>query len=428
MAYIKKKSERKFKITVCNGYKVNGQKRMKAQTITVPSSVPKRGIQQYVMAEAERIEKKFKYGVEESDQTHFDQYAENWLKRQEPFFKATTYAGYKRNLDIVYPLIGGIPLAKLLPMTLEEMCKELRKRPGRGGNCIKETTVQKYLETVSSVLEDAKENDIIPFNPAHRVRKKHFEKEVQHIPQKYEMSKLMRAIQNEPILYAVQFISNMGSTESFQTLSENIPYHTRCILVNFQTLMLVASFYITVNSKSSNKITAASFHIQGTPGLYGNIPAVCLVHNVFYRYGEIICSVIFRVYIVIDGDKTDAVGRKYPTHITARLYVLTPQAGKVFLCQVGTKKILRIYKPFIGGQPPVNGLRFLYALLPFFVRRFLYAASNASIIGVTGSSLSCLDRYSNRMPLSRNFRSNLMKEEVSRLIREVSRVRIVPMS
>ena len=205
MAYIKKKSERKFKITVCNGYKGNGQKRMKAQTITVPSSVPKRGIQQYVMAEAERIEKKFKYGVEESDQTHFDQYAENWLKRQEPFFKATTCAGYKRNLDIVYPLIGGIPLAKLLPMTLEEMCEELRKRPGRGGNCIKETTVQKYLETVSSVLEDAKKNDIIQFNPAHRVRKKHFEKEVQHIPQKYEMGKLMRAIQNEPILYRAYY-------------------------------------------------------------------------------------------------------------------------------------------------------------------------------------------------------------------------------
>ena len=46
MAYIKKKSERKFKITICNGYKVNGQKRMKAQTITVPSTVPKRGIPQ----------------------------------------------------------------------------------------------------------------------------------------------------------------------------------------------------------------------------------------------------------------------------------------------------------------------------------------------------------------------------------------------
>ena len=102
MAYIKQKSERKYKITVCNGYKVNGQKRMKAQTITVPPEVPKRGIQQYVMAEAERIEKKFKYGIEENDQTHFDRYAESWLKRQEPYFKATTLAGYKRNLEIAY--------------------------------------------------------------------------------------------------------------------------------------------------------------------------------------------------------------------------------------------------------------------------------------------------------------------------------------
>ena len=185
MAYIKKKSERKYKITVCNGYNVNVQKRMKAQTITVPSSVPKRGIQQYVMAEAERIEKKFKYGIEENDQTHFDRYAESWLKRQEPYFKATTLAGYKRNLEIVCPFIGGIPLAKIRPLTLEEMCEELRKRPGRGGNRIKETTVLKYLETVSSVLEDAKKNDIIPFNPAHRVRKNHFENGVQHIPQKY---------------------------------------------------------------------------------------------------------------------------------------------------------------------------------------------------------------------------------------------------
>lgn len=98
-----------------------------------------------------------------------------------------------------------LPLAKLLPMTLEEMCEELRKRPGRGGNCIKETTVQKYLETVSSVLEDAKKNDIIPFNPAHRVRKKHFEKEVQHIPQKYEIRKLMQAIRDEPILYRAYY-------------------------------------------------------------------------------------------------------------------------------------------------------------------------------------------------------------------------------
>mgnify|MGYP000517904000 CR=1 FL=1 len=156
------------------------------------------------MAEAERIEKKFKYGVEESDQTHFEQYAENWLKRQQPFFKATTYAGYKRNLDIVYPLIGGIPLAKLLPMTLEEMCEELRKRRD-----VVETASRKQRcrNTRNGFFGAGRcqENDIIPFNPAHRVRKKHFEKEVQHIPQKYEIRKLMQAIRDEPILYRAYY-------------------------------------------------------------------------------------------------------------------------------------------------------------------------------------------------------------------------------
>ena len=130
---------------------------------------------------------------------------------------------------------------------------------------------------------------------------------------------------------------------------------------------------------------------------------------------------------VIHGDVADSVSWEKVLNPMPRLQIVPPQSAEVFLCQVGTKKILRIYKPFIGGQPPVNGLRFLYALLPFFVRRFLYTASNASIIGVTGSSLSGLDRYSNRMPFSLNFRSNLMKEEASRLIREASRVRIVPM-
>ena len=128
-----------------------------------------------------------------------------WGRRFQVLVATHMNTDNKRNLDIVYPLIGGIPLAKLRPMTLEEMCEELRKRPGRGGKCIKETTVQKYLETVSSVLEDAKKNDIIPFNPAHRVRKKHFEKEVQHIPQKYEIRKLMQAIRDEPILYRAYY-------------------------------------------------------------------------------------------------------------------------------------------------------------------------------------------------------------------------------
>ena len=94
--------------------------------------------------------------------------------------------------------------------------------------------------------------------------------------------------------------------------------------------MLIAGFYITVNGKGSDKITAAAFHIQGAPGLYRNIPAVCLIHNIFDRDGKVIGSIGFRVHVIIDGDKTDAVSREHPAHITASFYVFASQAGKVF--------------------------------------------------------------------------------------------------
>ena len=121
----------------------------------------------------------------------------------------------------------------------------------------------------------------------------------------------------------------MGSAEPLQPLSENIPHHVSGVFVNFQALVLITGFYISVDGKRTHKITAAPFHIQGAPGLNGNVPAVCLVHNVFYRNREIVGSVILCVHVIIDGDKADAVGGKYPAHIASGLYVLTPQAGEV---------------------------------------------------------------------------------------------------
>ena len=63
-----------------------------------------------------------------------------------------------------------------------------------------------------------------------------------------------------------------------------------------------------------------------------------------------------RINVVRNCYKTDIVLREKFFGQAAHLNVITSQAAEVFLCQVGTKKFLRIYKPFIGGQPPVNGL------------------------------------------------------------------------
>ena len=65
MASIKQLDERRYKITVSNGYRPNGKKISKAKTIQVPPGVPKRGIGQYVVHAAEELERSFKTGYAE---------------------------------------------------------------------------------------------------------------------------------------------------------------------------------------------------------------------------------------------------------------------------------------------------------------------------------------------------------------------------
>ena len=206
MAYIQQRGERRYKITVCNGYKPNGQKRMQARTVDVPKEVPKRGIRQYVMAEAERLEKRFRTGIDQSENTRFEDYANRWLERMAKRYKVSTLEGYRRMLEAVYPTIGGLPLCKIRPMVLEELCEDLRHRPSRNGKMMSENTVHKYLDTISTVLQDAVKNDILLYNPAHRVDKLRVKKPQQRIPQAWEMQKLLQCILQEPLLYRVYYL------------------------------------------------------------------------------------------------------------------------------------------------------------------------------------------------------------------------------
>ena len=125
-----------------------------AQTITVPSSVPSAVIQRYVAARRAR-RKKFKYGVEATD--HSGITPKIGLKQRNRSLRLP-YAGYKHNLDIVYPLIGDIRLQ--LSRDARNV-RELRKRGAMVG--LHQGNYCRYLETVSSVLESTK-NSIIPFN------------------------------------------------------------------------------------------------------------------------------------------------------------------------------------------------------------------------------------------------------------------------
>ena len=131
MASIKQLDERRYKITVSNGYRPNGKKISKAKTIQIPPGVPRRGIGQYVAHAAEELERSFKTGYAEDGEMTFEEFASRWLKRQTKY-APSTIAAYRRMLEVVYPMIGGIRLNKLRPMALENMLSVLRKRKHYG--------------------------------------------------------------------------------------------------------------------------------------------------------------------------------------------------------------------------------------------------------------------------------------------------------
>lgn len=204
MASIKKKSERKYKITISNGYRSGGSKIAKAKTITVPDSVSRRGINQYVAHAAEEFEREVKLGYSEDGDMTFEEYATRWLGRQTKYAPGTI-GGYRKALEKVYPIIGHIKLCRLRPITLENMCAELRQRKWRG-KIIKETTVQKYLTTVSAVLRDAKKNEIIQKNPARMIDLPDTEKVKQVIPTDAQAKEIINLLLDEPEHFKIFYV------------------------------------------------------------------------------------------------------------------------------------------------------------------------------------------------------------------------------
>ena len=207
MASIKKLDERRYKITVSNGYRPNGKKICEAKTIQVPASVPKRGISQFVAHAAEELERSFKTSYVEDGEMTFEEFASCWLKRQTKY-APSTIATYRRMLEVVYPMIGNIRLNKLRPLALENMLSELRKRKHHGKQ-IRESTAQRYLTVVSAVLSDAKRNEIIKKNPARMLDLPMPQRTIQRIPSQREIQKLLDSLSMEPRHYRLFYLLSM---------------------------------------------------------------------------------------------------------------------------------------------------------------------------------------------------------------------------
>ena len=120
----------------------------------------------------------------------------------------------------------------------------------------------------------------------------------------------------------------------------------------------IGAFAVAVGTDFALILAALHLGVLGALGFDGHIAAVIFADEILecYVHAAGVTLEFAAVKIVADGNESGVEQREHALNEVAGFNAVASEAGKIFLCQVGTKKILRIYKPFIGGQPPVNGL------------------------------------------------------------------------
>ena len=129
----------------------------------------------------------------------------------------------------------------------------------------------------------------------------------------------------------VQLVGNPQGTGAFQPHLKNVLNNTGGIGVGDQQILVVLGLHVAVHREGSNEITVPALYIQGGTGLYGNVPAVGFVHDIFDRNRQVIAVVLLScVDVVGDGDESHTISRKHFAEVTACFDVLSPQPGEVF--------------------------------------------------------------------------------------------------
>ena len=108
--------------------------------------------------------------------------------------------------------------------------------------------------------------------------------------------------------------------------------NARRIIVHQQPVSLLRRFPIAVHGKSRKAFPFSAFDRKLAFYLGGNITAIAVVDEIFYRQYDIALPGVRRktVVLVRDGDKAHPQGREYLIQIPPGLNIIAPETGQVF--------------------------------------------------------------------------------------------------
>lgn len=174
MASIVKRNN-SYRVTVSNGYDINGKKIVRTKTFNKPDDMTDKKWEKEIQILALEFEREVENGLNINSNSTLKEYIEKWFKEYaDKQLQPTTLESYHYWLDIIIlPALGHIKLNKLTPMKILSLLNNLTEdgirkdgKPGGYSNRI----IKYQWQILSSALQQAVYWQIMPENPCKRVK------------------------------------------------------------------------------------------------------------------------------------------------------------------------------------------------------------------------------------------------------------------
>lgn len=174
MASIVKRNN-SYRVTVSNGYDINGKKIVRTKTFNKPDDMTDKKWEKEIQILALEFEREVENGLNINSNSTLKEYIEKWFKEYaDKQLQPTTLESYHYWLDvIILPALGQIKLNKLTPMKILSLLNNLTEdgirkdgKPGGYSNRI----IKYQWQILSSALQQAVYWQILPENPCKRVK------------------------------------------------------------------------------------------------------------------------------------------------------------------------------------------------------------------------------------------------------------------
>ncbi len=192
-----------FSIRVYRGQGVDG-KQLKPFTATfkVQSTWTEKAARKKAEAFAAVFESQCKSGVVSDDRKKFEEYAEYVINlKEQRGVKHSTIHRYRELTARIYPHIGHYKVKEIRPDILNNFYSELQKdgQNARTGGKLSAKTILEHHRLISTILEQAVKEQLIPFNPARNATLPKAERKEVNYYQPETVAAIREALESETI-------------------------------------------------------------------------------------------------------------------------------------------------------------------------------------------------------------------------------------